>query len=415
MQNLEIKKQKEKLAFVIVGHVDHGKSTLIGRILFDTDSLPPDKIEEIKKISQSLGRETNLSFLLDHLQEEREQEITIDTAQTFFKTPDREYIIIDAPGHVEFIKNMITGASQAGAAILMVDVKEGIKEQTRRHAYILSLLGIDQIIVVLNKMDSVDYQEEIFKKVKKEAEEFLGLIKINTVYYIPISALIGDNIVKKSEKMNWYKGPTVLESLDSLADKSTSKEKSLIIPVQDVYRIDQNRIIVGRIENGELEKGQEIKILPDGKTTKVKSIEKFNEKPERVSVGENIGLTTEDPLFIERGNIICHPSDELIVTDNFKANIFWMAKEDFKKEERIILKCATQEAVAIIEKIEKRINSSTFSVIEENAEKLQNLEVGEVSIKTKKPIVIKKFNDLPELGRFVLIRNENTCAGGIII
>jgi sulfate adenylyltransferase large subunit len=415
MNEEKTKKQKNKLAFVIVGHVDHGKSTLIGRILFDTNSLSPDKIEEIKKISKDLGREMNLSFLLDHLQEEREQEITIDTTQTFFKTLEREYVIIDAPGHIEFIKNMITGASQAQAAILMVDAKEGIKEQTRRHAYILSLLGVKKVIVVINKMDSIDYKNEIFEKIKSETKEFLNLIKINTDYFIPVSALKGDNVVKKSEKMNWYQGPTILESLDSLSDSLIFEGESLILPVQDVYRMGEERIIAGRIESGELRLGQEIKILPEGRTTKIKSIEKFNEKPESAFSGENIGLTIGDKLFIERGNIICESGREPVVTDSFEANIFWMAKEEFKKEEKIILKCATQEVSAKIEKIKKRINSSTFSVIEEDAEKLENLEVGEVLIKTKKPIVIKKFNELPEIGRFVLIKDENTSAGGIII
>jgi len=406
--------RKGNLKFVIVGHVDHGKSTLIGRLLFDTDSLPPDKIEEIKKFSKNLGRETEFAFLLDHLQEEREQGITIDTTQTFFKTPEREYVIIDAPGHVEFVKNMITGASQAEAAILIVDAKEGIQEQTRRHANILSMLGLEQVIVVLNKMDLVDYKKEVFEKVKKETEKFLNSININPNYYIPISALKGDNVAKKSEKMDWYQGPTVLGGLDTFTEKISLKEKYLILPVQDVYKVGEKRISVGRIEAGKITQGQEIKILPEGKITKVKSIEKFNEQPTEASVGENIGLTTEEPLFIERGNIISEITREPFLTDKFEANIFWMGKADLKEGETIFLKCATQEVSAVIEEIKKRIDSSTLKVIEEDASKLENLDAGEVIIRTKKPIAITKFNDIQELGRFVLIKDENICAGGII-
>jgi len=190
------------LSFVIVGHVDHGKSTLIGRLLYDTDSLPPDKIEEIKKASAEAGRDTEFAFLLDHLEEERKQGITIDTTQVFFKTDKRRYVIIDAPGHVEFVKNMITGASQAEAAVLIIDVAEGVKEQTRRHSYMLSLLGLSQVIVVLNKMDLVDFSQERFGDVRKDAGGWLKSIDIEPIYYIPISAIKGDNITGKSKNMD---------------------------------------------------------------------------------------------------------------------------------------------------------------------------------------------------------------------
>jgi len=408
--------ENKNLKFVIVGHVDHGKSTLIGRLLYDTNSLAPDKIEEIKKFSDDLGRgTTEFAFLLDHLQEERDQGITIDTAQTFFKTDKREYVIIDAPGHVEFVKNMITGASQAEAAILIVDAKEGVQEQTKRHAYILSLLGLNQIVVVLNKMDLLEYKEEAFEKVKEDTEKFLKSINVSADCYVPIAALLGENIAKKSEKMEWYNGHTVLESLDFLKTKSISKEKSLIFAIQDVYKIDDKRIIAGRVETGEIKAGQKIKVLPSGQETEVISVEKFNEKPEKAGPGENIGIITKDPLFIEKGNIACDATSNHNSTDTFEANVFWMSKEEIKKNEPIILKCATQEVYAKIQEIKKRVNSSSLEVIEEDAEKLGNLEVGEVIIKTDKPIVVDRFNNTQELGRFVLERNENTVAGGIII
>ena len=402
------------LSFVIVGHVDHGKSTLIGRLLYDTDSLPPDKIEEIKKASAGQGKRTEFAYLLDHLEEERKQGITIDTTQVFFKTGKRHYVIIDAPGHVEFVKNMITGASQAEAAVLIVDVTEGVKEQTRRHSYMLSLLGLHQAVVVLNKMDLVDFSEERFNTVKKDVQKWLESINIEPILYIPISAIKGDNIAKKSENMNWYTGPTFLESLDTLQNKQLPEDKPLLLPIQDVYKIGDKRINVGRVESGVIAKGAEIKILPTGQVTNVNSIEKFLEDTDKAVASECVGFTTADSVFLDRGNVVCLPAGEPTLTNRISANIFWIAKQDFGKRQKLTLRCATQETSCKIESINKRINSSTLKVIEENGEILKNLEVAEVIIKTKKPVVVKDFNDVQELGRFVLVQDENICAGGII-
>ena len=410
----DIKLKKEHLKFVIVGHVDHGKSTLIGRLFFDTDSLPADRIEEVKKTSKELGREVELAFLMDHFQEEREQGITIDTAQTFFKTDKREYIIIDAPGHVEFVKNMITGASQAEAAILIIDVEEGVREQTKRHAYILSMLGLKQVMVVFNKMDLVGYRVEDFDKVKDEVEKFLASINIQPEHYIPISAMKSDNVAKKSTNMPWYNGPTVLEALDSFKTNPPDENKSLIMPIQDIYKIGDKRIAVGRVETGVIKKGDKIKILPSEQITTVNSIEKYLEDVDKSYAGQNIGLTTTDPVFLERGNVICSPGKEPYLTDTFKADVFWLSKKELLKGEKIILKCATQETICWLEKIEERMNSSSLDIIENDADKLCNLELGTVVIKTKKPVVIKSFNEVQELGRFVFVRDENICAGGII-
>ncbi len=402
------------LSFVIVGHVDHGKSTLIGRLLYDTDSLEPDKIEEVRKASSEQGKQTEFAYLLDHLQEERKQGITIDTTQVFFKTDKRRYVIIDAPGHVEFVKNMITGASQAEAAVLIVDVKEGVKEQTRRHSYMLSLLGLHQVIVVLNKMDLVDFSRDVFDSIKKDVEEWLKSIKISSSVYIPISAIKGDNIASKSEKMPWYSGATFLESLDTLQNKQPPEDKALLLPIQDVYKIGDKRINAGRVESGVIEKGAEIKILPSEQITGVNSIDKFLEDTDRAVAGECIGLTTADSVFLERGNVVCLPGAEPTLTNKVSANIFWMAKQDFNRSQKLNIRCATQETSCKIERINKRINSSTLEVIEEDAEILKNLEVAEVIIKTKRPLAIKDFNDVQELGRFVLVHDENICAGGII-
>ena len=402
------------LSFVIVGHIDHGKSTLIGRLLYDTESLPPDKIEEIKKASSGQGRQTEFAYLLDHLEEERKQGITIDTTQVFFKTDKRCYVIIDAPGHVEFVKNMITGASQAEAAILIIDVAEGVKEQTKRHSYMLSLLGLNQVIVVLNKMDLVDFSQDSFNTVKNDVQQWLKSINVEPSIYIPISAIKGDNVANKSENLTWYDGQTFLESLDTLQNKPPAEDKPLLFPVQDVYKIEDKRINVGRVEAGVITEGEEIKILPTEQVTKVNSIEKFLENADKAVASECIGITTVDSVFLDRGNIVCLPGSEPTLTDRISASIFWMAKRDFTTEQKLTMRCATQETSCKIETINKKINSATLEVIAEDDNVLKNLEVAEVVIKSKKPMAIKNFNDVQELGRFVLVQDENVCAGGII-
>lgn len=409
----------DHLKFVIVGHVDHGKSTLIGRLFYDTDSLPPDKKAELEKSSKDLGRDIEFSFVMDHLQEEREQGITIDTAQTFFKTEKREYVIIDAPGHVEFVKNMITGASQAEAGLVMIDAEEGIQEQTKRHSYILNMLGLDQVVVVINKMDLVDYSEERYEQLKKEMTAFLKDLGLATEYYIPISAQKGDNVANASEKMSWYKGPTVLSALDSFTNKLPSEKLPLLLPVQDIYKIDDGssfkRIIVGRVETGEIKKDQEIVVLPDGKKTKVASIERYmDENPEYYLAGESAGFTTTDPVSFYRGNVVCEPGNEPVLTDTFQANIFWLSKKELHGHEKLTIRCATQEYPCRIKEIHQKFNSSSLALIGEASKTLQLYEVGVVTLKTKKPVAITPFGTIPELGRFVLMRNESVCAGGII-
>jgi sulfate adenylyltransferase large subunit len=402
------------LSLVIVGHVDHGKSTLIGRLLCDTGSLPRDKIEQVQKISADRSKHTMFAHLLDHLEEERKQGITIDTTQVFFKTPKRHYVIIDAPGHVEFVKNMITGASQAEAAVLIIDVAEGVKEQTKRHSYILSLLGLNQVIVVLNKMDLADFSKKRFDIVKKDVRDFLKSINIEPSLYIPISAIKGDNIARKSENMKCYRGPTFLESLDTLQNRQSPEDEPLLLPIQDVYEIGDKRINVGRVESGVMGKGDEIKVLPAGQVTKIHSIEKFHEETDKVIAGESIGFTTVDSVFLDRGNIVCLPGTEPTLTNTIAANIFCMTRRGFSTDQELILRCATQQTSCKIESIDKRINSSTLEVVAENAKVIENLEVAQVIIKTSKSIAVKNFNDVQELGRFVLVSDENTCAGGII-
>ncbi|UCD03740.1 MAG: GTP-binding protein [Candidatus Woesearchaeota archaeon] len=405
--------EKENLRFVIVGHVDHGKSTLIGRLFYDTDSLPEGKIEEIKQICESLGKDIEFGYVMDHLAEERDQGVTIDTAQTFFRTDKREYTIIDAPGHVEFIKNMITGASQAEAAILIVDANEGVKEQTRRHSYILKMLGLKQVIVTINKMDLVDYSKDRFNEVKKELIEFLDKLNIKPSYIIPISAKEGDFIAKKTENLKWFDGPTVLDALDSFSKEESLIDRPTRFAVQDVYKFDE-RINAGMVLSGLIKENDEILVLPSKETTKVKEIKEWLKAPKEAEAGKSIGIVTEDGLFLDRGCILTHKDEEQPkITSAVKGHLFWLDREPYKKGERVLFKLSSQEIMGELEKIERVIDSSTLETLREDADEIKNREVADVIIKLSSDVVFEDFNDIPTLGRFVLER-QDTCAGGII-
>jgi sulfate adenylyltransferase subunit 1 (EFTu-like GTPase family) len=276
------------------------------------------------------------------------------------------------------------------------------------------LLCLSHVIVVLNKIDLVEFKQARFDEVKTEVDEFLSSIKVKPLYYIPISAIDGHNITSKAKVIDWYKGPSFLDSLDSLRNRRSSKSKTLLFPVQDIYKIDDKRIVAGRIESGCLKENDKIRILPSKQDTQVSSVEKFLERINQACAGESIGIITRDPVFINRGDVICSSDHEPSLTSEFKANIFWMAKKSFDKNKRIKIKCSIQETTCQVETIEKRIDSSSLEIIEENASSLKNLEVGQVVIKTKNPLVVKQFSELEELGRFVLEEDENICAGGIV-
>jgi len=403
-------KEKESTNIVIIGHIDHGKSTLIGRIIFDTESLPDEKIEEVKKASGELGEKFEFAFLLDHLKEERENYMTIDTTQTFFQTKKRKYVIIDAPGHVEFIKNMITGATQAEVAVLIVDAKEGLKEQTKRHAYIISMLGLSKLFVAINKMDLVDYNQDVFKHLEAELAQFLDLINISAAYFIPISAKNGDNVLKRSAHIPWYKGPTLLEALDSLKLESEDKHRPLRFPIQDIYTINKEKIAVGKIESGAIKKGERLLLLPQEKEVGIQAIKVFNKNKDMAETGENIGITFSEALAVERGNIICDKQHLPKISHKFKANVFWMSGEDLKVNQKVIIRCATQELEAIVESIEKRLNSSTLEILEDEADAIRLNEVARVTFKSEKPIVLEEYHSIEELGRIVI---EDKASGDI--
>jgi sulfate adenylyltransferase subunit 1 len=406
----------DNLRFVMVGHVDHGKSTLIGRLLYDTESLPPDKLEEIKIASEEQGKDVEFAYVMDHLEEERSRSITIDTAQTFFRTPEREYVIIDAPGHKEFLKNMITGASQAEAAVLIVDAAEGVREQTQRHAFMIDMLGLEQLIVVVNKMDSIDFSEEKFDEVKKNIIEFLAKVNLRPNYVIPISAKKGDNVSNRSKNMDWYEGVTFLEALISFVNLPSALAKPMRFPVQLIHEVGGEKVVMGRVEAGILEKGREIIILPAGNKALVENIMEYERDGKNsAEAGESTGIVLSgSEVPPERGDVINYPGEEPPVTDRFKASVFWMSPIPFSIDEDILLRIATGEVTCKVEEITERINSSTLEVLEENASVLNNTEAGEVIIRTISPVVVESFYKTKELGRFVLVRGNDVVAGGII-
>jgi bifunctional enzyme CysN/CysC len=407
----------QSLKVVFVGHVDHGKSTLIGRILFDTDSLPEGKIESIAAACAAEGMEFEYAFLLDALLEEQEQNITIDTTQIPFRTAQRKYVIIDAPGHKEFLKNMITGAANADAAVLVIAADEGVREQSRRHAYLLSLLGISQLCVVVNKMDLVDYAEEAFHKIETGYRAFLDQLGLTPNGFVPASAKRGENIAKRETvALNWYDGPTVLEALDRLTSKPRSVDLPLRFPVQDVYRFDQRRIIAGRIECGRLRVGDRIVFSPANKSTVIATIERWNTpSTEEAEAGESVGITLEEQIFVERGSVASDEKETPIESKRFQADIFWMTNERLRLKHPYVLKLATQEVTCQVVSIERVMDSSTLATIDEARAEVARNEVAHVTLQTRTPLVMDNHERIPTMGRFVLLDERKVAGGGIVV
>lgn len=406
--------QRETLHLVIVGHVDHGKSTLIGRLLYDSESLPPEKMEEIRRVSSELGHEVEFAYVMDHLEEERKNEMTIDTAQAFFKTPRRDYVIIDAPGHKELMKNMVTGASQAEAAILVLDAAEGIREQTQRHAYFIALLGIGQVVVLVNKMDKTGYDRARFDALRTELGKFLQSIGITAMQFIPGSASKGDNVGKRSTRMPWYSGPTVLEALDGFACQDVESPEQLRLPIQDVYQMNGDAVLVGRVESGKLTQGQELLFLPSRQRARAKEIRIFLAQPREAGPGECIGLVLDQPLKLDRGEVACPPQAPAVVTSRFHANVFWMTRQPCKLGEKLIVRAATQEIPCKVAAIDDRMDSSSLNVIEAKAKELAETEVARITFEAEQPIVLEDCRRVPELGRIVLARGMDVVGGALV-
>ena len=406
----------DRLKVVFVGHVDHGKSTLIGRIFHDTHSLPDGKVEQIRKACREEGMEFEYAFLLDALLEEQEQNITIDTTQIQFKTAARPYVIIDAPGHKEFLKNMITGAASADAAVLLIAANEGVREQSRRHGYLLSLLGIKQVVVAVNKMDLAGYSEQSFNAVVAEYRKFLEQIGLEARTFVPISARTGQNVARRSpDVMPWYHGPSITETLDQFEPPKKLTELPLRFPVQDVYRFDQRRIIAGRIESGSLKVGDQIVFSPNNKTSVVASIERWAAPArEEAAAGESIGITLTEQIFVERGHVGSQPEHPPIESNRFRARLFWMGRRPLEPGRRYKLKLATQELDAEVVSIDRIIDASTLETVAGGRAHIARNDVAEVVIQTRAALVMDNYDQNPILGRFVIMDDRHVAGGGII-
>ena len=404
-----------KVRVVFVGHVDHGKSTLIGRILHDTGSLAEGKVEEIKKACAEEGMGFEFAFLLDALLEEQKQNVTIDTTEISFRTPRRQYAIIDAPGHKEFLKNMITGASRADAAILVISADEGVREQSRRHAYLLSMLGIKHVIVVVNKMDLVDYSEKRFREIEQEYRKFLGELGLDARTFIPASAKEGENVARASMKMKWYCAANVLEALDLLESQGRDVDLPLRFCVQDVYRFDGRRIIAGRIETGTLRVGDQLVFSPANKSSVVATIEGWNVQENGPAVaGDSIGITLSEQIFVERGYVASHENETPVEANRFHADLFWIVREPLRVGHLYSLRLATQDVKCEVVSIERVMDSSTLESKSDGHEQLERNEIGRLTIQTRGRLVIDNHDRIPNLGRFVIIDDGKICGGGTI-
>jgi bifunctional enzyme CysN/CysC len=400
---------------VIVGHVDHGKSTLVGRLLFETGSLADGKLETLRAASARRGVPFEWSFLLDALQTERDQGITIDTTQIRFCTHSRDVVMIDAPGHAEFLRNMITGASQADAALLIIDALEGVRDQTRRHGYLLHLLGIKHVAVVVNKMDRVDFSAARFREISTEISAHLTGLGLTPSAVIPVSARDGDGVAAASPRMPWYGGPTVLEALDALEPARPLEQLALRLPVQAIYKFDDRRIVAGRIETGGLKAGDEIVIMPKGKIAKIKTVEGWPAAPleARQTAGRSVGVTLDRELFVERGDVIAHVGTAPRDSSRIRARIFWLHDKPLTKGATILVRLGTQETRASVVRIEKAIDPGELSSVETDS--IACNHVGEIDIALGQPIAADCSADNPRTGRLVIELNGRIAGGGLVL
>jgi bifunctional enzyme CysN/CysC len=406
---------RPQVRIVIVGHVDHGKSTLVGRLLHETGSLPEGKLEMLQAVSARRGMPFEWSFLLDALQTERDQGITIDTTQIRFRTGSRDVVLIDAPGHAEFLRNMITGASQADGAVLIIDALEGVRDQTRRHGYLLHLLGIKQVAIVVNKMDRVDFAEARFQEISDEISAHLTGLGVTPTAVIPISARDGDGVALRTPRIGWYKGPTVVEALDALEPARPLSALPLRLPVQAIYKFDDRRIVAGRIESGHLTDGDEIVIMPAGKIAKIKSVESWPVTPVngKQGAGRSVGITLDRELFVERGDVIAHVGKSPRDTRRLRARIFWLHDKPLAKGDQILVRLGTREARAVVAGIEKAVDPGALSNSETNS--IARNHVGEIDISLSQPIAADAYADNPRTGRLVIELAGRIAGGGLVL
>lgn len=411
------KNSHSQFRVVMVGHVDHGKSTIIGRLLYDTNSLQDGKYEELQEVCKKRGIEAlEWSFLLDSFQAERNQAVTIDTTQIRFATDRRDYVIIDAPGHREFLKNMISGAAAADAAILVVDAAEGVQEQTKRHAYLLSLLGLSQIAVAVNKMDMTGFDQQRFEKVSRDCTAYLKSIGIEPSCIVPVSARQGDMIAIRGENMGWYKGKTLMEELDSFNSAASPATLPLRFPVQDVYRSKAGRrIVVGRVETGILRKGDTLIFSPTNEKAVIESIEVWPADKSKVEAhaGEAVGVTLDDHIFVERGHVGSHESTLPMLSNVFSANLFWISHSPLKVGNIYKMRYGTTEASVTVQSIDNVIDTDDLARNEEAGEVPRNA-VAEVTLRARNMLTLDPYTDNARMGRIVIYEGYDIAGGGTV-
>src|SRR5699024_7111397 len=410
------------LRFTTAGSVDDGKSTLIGRLLYDSKSIFDDKMEKIEESSNKKGDEyNNLALLTDGLSAEREQGITIDVAYRYFSTPNRKFIIADTPGHVQYTRNMVTGASTANLAVILVDARNGVIEQTCRHAFIASLLQIEHIVLCINKMDLVDYSEERFKEIREEFRSFSSKLDVPDIHYIPISALYGDNVVEKSDEMPWYEGSTLLYTLENVQVGTYYNHVDRRFPVQWVTRPQNDeyhdyRGYAGKVAGGVFKPGDEIIALPSGFKSKIDTVETYQNEEEEVYQPMSITMTLEDDIDISRGDMIAKPDNQPKVGQDIDMMVCWLNKEPLNPNGKYAIKHTTKEARCIIKEVKYKVNINTLHRVEGDKEIGLN-DIGRVQIRTTKPLFHDSYNKNRSTGSIIIIdeyTNETMGAGMII-
>ncbi len=410
---------RENMNIVIVGHVDHGKSTVIGRLMADTGSLPEGKLEQVRERCRRNAKPFEYAYLLDALKDEQEQGITIDSARCFFKSKQRDYIIIDAPGHIEFLKNMVSGAARAESALLVIDAKEGIQENTKRHGYLLSMLGIRQICVLINKMDLVDYDESVFRAIAADYAEFLRGLGIVPTAFIPISGFHGDNIISTSTNMPWHEGPNVLEALEAFRAPATLRNKPFRMPVQGVYKFtadgDDRRIVAGTVESGAIKCGDSVIFYPSGKCSRLKSVEAFGSKPlDAAECGWAVGFTLTEQIYVRRGELaVLDGETKPHIARRFRANVLWLGRDPLVSNKDYLLKLGTGKVSVRLESIIRVLNTSSLE--QNDSDAVHRHEVAECILVAEQPVAFDLAEENISTGRFVLVDHYNIAGGGIIL
>jgi len=408
------------LRLATAGSVDDGKSTLIGRLLLDSKQVLTDQLEHVEEASRRRGAGmVDLSLLVDGLRAEREQGITIDVAYRYFATAKRTFIIADTPGHVQYTRNMVTGASTADLAVILVDARKGLLEQSKRHAFISSRLGISQLVVAVNKMDLVDYDEEVFDAIVREFCDFArGLAGVRDIVYVPISAKLGDNVVDRSEHMPWYGGTPLLEHLETVEVADARNRHDARFPVQWVIRDHQSdyRGYAGQLAGGTLRPGDEVLVLPSGQSTRIARIDTYDGALQEALAGMSVTLLLEDELDISRGDIICHPHDAPQLSRELQATVCWMTDAPLRAGARYAIKHATHTARAVIDEVVDRVDVHTLSP-NENATELALNDIGTVRLRTSKPMAFDPYARNRATGSFILIdeSSNDTVGAGMIL